>query len=328
MAKLVDGRVIFVRGALAGERVLVRIETEKRRFARGVATEIMDPSHHRVDPACSHARAGVCGGCDWMHSAAASQRSFKRELVVEQLQRLGGLDHPRVISAPTPRGRRTTVRCIVVDGSAGYRSRRSNDGFSAVECPAAHPLIEELIVEGDFGDAREVTLRVGAGTGDRMAVVDGRLEDVRVPADVAVVRVDDPRPKAFYEQVAGGRWRISANSFFQTSHEGAQALVNAVARALVGGTGSLVDLYAGVGLLGGAASPELLELAVEQDRSSVADAQVNLPGRVEVVQSRVERWVPSRFDLVHCRSGSTRLGGRWGSCGRCHSVESAGPRQL
>ena len=298
VAKLADGRVVFVRGALAGERVLVRIEEEKKRFARGVATEILDPSHHRIDPSCMHARAGICGGCDWMHVAATSQISFKRELVIEQLQRLGRLDDPRVISAPNPRGRRTTVRCVVVDGKAGYRSRRSNDGFLAAECPAAHPLLEELILDGNFGDAREVTLRVGAATGERMAVVDGRVEGVQVPADVTVVRVDDPGPNAIHEEVAGRRWRISANSFFQTSHEGAEALVSAVARALVGATGSLVDLFAGVGLLGGSASPELLELAVEQDPSSVADARVNLQRHVEVVQSRVERWIPNKFDLV------------------------------
>ena len=218
--------------------------------------------------------------------------------MVEQLERLGGVDDPSVVIALTPSGQRTTVRCLVEDGKAGYRSRRTNKGFPAGQCTAAHPLLEELIVDGDFGDAAEVTLRVGAGTGERMAIIDGAADAVHLPADVVVVSVDDPRPVALFDEVGGRFWRISARSFFQTSHQGAEALVSAVGGALAGSTGSLVDLYAGVGLLGGAASPEQLEVVVEQNPSSAADARANLGPRVEVIQSRVERWTPRRFDSV------------------------------
>jgi 23S rRNA (uracil1939-C5)-methyltransferase len=92
-----------------------------------------------------------------------------------------------------------------------------------------------------------------------------------------------------HEEVAGRRWRVSAGSFFQSSPDGAEALLAAVARALgdalVGG-GQLVDAYCGVGLLGGslaAAATGVRVTAVESQRTAVADAKANmadLDGRV------------------------------------------------
>ncbi|MCH9804178.1 TRAM domain-containing protein, partial [bacterium] len=86
VARLDDGRVIFVQGALADEAVVVEITEAKKRFARGVAVAITERSAHRVEPSCVHAASGECGGCDWMHITAAQQRFYKEAIVVEQLQ--------------------------------------------------------------------------------------------------------------------------------------------------------------------------------------------------------------------------------------------------
>lgn len=297
VAKLADGRVAFVRGALPGESVLFEIEEEKKRFVRGVAVEILVPSPARIEPRCPHAYR-QCGGCDWIHIDAQSQVGFKRDLVVEQLQRLGGIEAPVVTIADHAPGRRTTVRCTVSDGRAGYRSRRSHRGFVATECSAAHPLVEELILDGHFGTSSEVTIRAGASTGERLVVVDGPLSEIKVPDDVTVVHADDRRTGAIHEEIGGHRWRISARSFFQTSHEGAEALVGAVGEAMTGSAGPVVDLYAGVGLLGGAVAPERLVAAVEQSPASVADARANLAASVDVVEERVERWQPTTCEVV------------------------------
>ena len=64
MARLADGRVIFVGGTITGERVRVEITTNKKDFARGVALEILDASPHRVSAPCKFVAAG-CGGCSW-----------------------------------------------------------------------------------------------------------------------------------------------------------------------------------------------------------------------------------------------------------------------
>ena len=62
MARDIDGRVVFVRGALPGEEVAIEIDSAKKDFARGTVTEVIEPSPDRIEPQCYHRRAG-CGGC-------------------------------------------------------------------------------------------------------------------------------------------------------------------------------------------------------------------------------------------------------------------------
>ena len=81
-----EGRVVFVRHTLPGERVRVRI-TEGRpqdRFLRGDAVEILTPSPHRVAPPCPYAGPGRCGGCDFQHASLPHQRELKTAVVREQ----------------------------------------------------------------------------------------------------------------------------------------------------------------------------------------------------------------------------------------------------
>jgi 23S rRNA (uracil1939-C5)-methyltransferase len=108
--------------------------------------------------------------------------------------------------------------------------------------------------------------------------------------------------------VAGRRWRISAESFFQARPDGAEALVDAVAAAL-GDTlrpnAALVDLYSGVGLFAGVLGQRTggRVVAVESNRSAVADARINLAdladlGGARIIRSDVRRWRPSAADVV------------------------------
>ena len=107
-----------------------------------------------------------------------------------------------------------------------------------------------------------------------------------------------PGNAAVHYQVAGRIFRVSAQSFFQTSGAGAEALVAAVERSLATSEGDVVDLYAGVGLLGASAAYDRLRCAVESNPSSVADARHNLASQVQVVGARVERWSPTPFGTV------------------------------
>ena len=74
----------------------------------------------------------------------------------------------------------------------GLRRAASHDVVAIDTCAVAHPALDELVRDGRFGVAAEVTLRVGAGTGERLALVaPGRDDGVRLPADVLVVGADE-----------------------------------------------------------------------------------------------------------------------------------------
>jgi 23S rRNA (uracil1939-C5)-methyltransferase len=97
---------------------------------------------------------------------------------------------------------------------------------------------------------------------------------------------------------------VSAESFFQSSPQAAQALVDATKRALgessTWGDGAVVDAYCGVGLFAATVFPrDRHVIAIEANPSACTDARINLAERdVEVVQSPVEEWSPQPAAVV------------------------------
>jgi 23S rRNA (uracil1939-C5)-methyltransferase len=307
-----DGRVVFVTGALPGERVAVELTEAKARFARGHVVELLDASPDRSAPPCPHVGRG-CGGCTWQHVEVAAQRRLKVEIVRDSLVRLGQVVDPLVEPGPElpSIGYRTTIRMAVVDGRAGFRRARSHDVVGVDDCLVAHPLLDELVGTGRFGAATEVTLRCGARPGDRLVVADPSAEGVELPDGVTVVGEDElaaGHRAWFHEEVAGRRLRVSARSFFQARPDGADALVAAVRDAIAGAPeGRLVDAYGGVGLFGATVGQGRPVTLVEWSASSVADARVNLP-EAKVLRLDVARWHPAQAAVVVADPARTGLG--------------------
>jgi tRNA/tmRNA/rRNA uracil-C5-methylase (TrmA/RlmC/RlmD family) len=323
VGRLGDGRAVFVRGALPGERVRITVAEERKRFARGALVEVVEAAPERVAPPCPQVEAG-CGGCDWQHVAPAAQRELKARIVTEALRRIGRIEPPPPDLGPelAPDGRRTTVRAVIDDdGRAGFRLHHAHDPLAVGPggCLVAHPLVDEVLREGVFPPpVREVTVRVGAATGERLVLCTPAVGDSRVPgaarpdaaaaAGVIVVGADElagGHRAWIHEVVAGRRWRISAESFFQSRPDGAEALVDAVVAALgdaLTPAATVADLYSGVGLFAGVLGSRTggRVVAVESNRSAVADARINLAdlNSARIVRSDVRKWHPSSADVV------------------------------
>ncbi len=309
-----DGRVIFVEGALPGETVRAQVHTLDRRWARARVIEVIEASPHRVPIACDHHLEG-CGGCDMIHVDSRAQMQMKASIVVDQLTRHG-------VDAPTPdlrtldgdRGR-TTVRARVVAGRAGFRARSSHEVVIPEDCGAVDDAAEELLVEGRYGNAKAVVIRVGSRTGERMVVVDPCVGQVSVPDDVVVVgsdELDNNRRAWIHEEVSGRRWRVSARSFFQNRPAGAEALVEEVDEMIsaFGNDGPMVDAYAGVGLFAGTVGVDRKVVAIERSPDAAADARVNLGLSAKVLRIPVERWKASPASVVVADPSRAGLGRR------------------
>ncbi|MGB3412605.1 MAG: TRAM domain-containing protein [Microthrixaceae bacterium] len=314
-----DGRVVLIDGALPGDTVKVEVTESKARLLRARVTEVLLASPERIVERCPEVALG-CGGCDLQHASLSTQQSLKVAMVSDALRRIGRVEGvPIRVGRQLPGwGYRTTLRCGVgeaaVGGQLGFRRRHSNQIHVVDTCLVAHPLVAEIVESGRFPSADEVTIRAGANTGERLVVVSPSAADAVVPEGVTVVGSDvlaNCGEASYHEIVAGRRFRISANSFFQTRVDGAEALVDAVGRALapiLDGGGRLVDLYGGVGLFTGALGARDGVL-VERSRSSAADARVNLKELgTEVIGLAVERWRPSPFDAVVVDPARSGLG--------------------
>lgn len=307
-----DGRVVFVAGGLPDERLAVRPLKEHRRRIEAELVDVVRPAPgRRVEP-CGEVGRG-CGGCDWQHATDRTQAELRRRIVDDCLRRLARIDNPPVVIGPSLPGvgYRTSVRAAVVNGRAGYRARRSHDVVVPDSCLVAHPLVEELLVDGRFGSASEVTLRAGARTGERLALVSPTADGVRLPDDVVVVGADEAAKRTdghYHERIGDRTLRISARSFFQCRPDGAEALVSLVDDALGSVDGPIVDAYGGVGLFGALLGRGRRVIGVESSPSSSADAAVNYDARARAHRVRVERWRPEPAAAVIADPARSGLG--------------------
>lgn len=83
----IDGKVVFVSGALPGERVVALRRPRRRGFDEATTVEVLEPAPGRVQPACEH--FGLCGGCSLQHADAATQRTLKQQALADNLNRIG-----------------------------------------------------------------------------------------------------------------------------------------------------------------------------------------------------------------------------------------------
>ncbi|MPZ73368.1 MAG: TRAM domain-containing protein [Nitriliruptorales bacterium] len=298
VGRLDDGRAVFVAHGIPGETVRVRIIAEHKRWCRGELLEVVSASHDRVQPPCPYFGPGQCGGCRLQHIATDRRLALLRQVVVDQLERLGRISNPVVAETVSAGhyGYRTRARFAVTDrGALAFRRHGSHDLIAVDRC---------LLL-----DDRTQLLREAAG--DDWA---GREEvEVRTAAHGVTVVVDPAgRPtvalgeRVLAETVDGLTFRVSATSFFQSNRAGAMTLLRLVrsyARCAPGDTA--LDLYAGVGLFAaGLAADGAAVTAVESHPSSVSDARYNLRARGDVLAAPVATALGQfqredrRFDVV------------------------------
>jgi 23S rRNA (uracil1939-C5)-methyltransferase len=319
-----DGRVVLVLGALPGELVEVTV-TARQGADRGAVVRVLEPSPDRIAPRCPHVAEG-CGGCDLPTLDHGALGRAKVGIVTDALRRIGHWSEPVVRAGPAldPFGFRTTLRVAVTRGRAGLRRAASNAIVEIDHCVVTHPLLDELVADGELGDATEVTFRVGAATGERLALVTPGRDGVHLPDDVLVVGADElvAGKRAWIHEVVAGRiWRISAESFFQTRPDGAAALTGIVTElagdafdtAPDGGRPrTLLDAYSGVGLFAGAllaGRDGWRAVVAESNAASVADARINLRDLdTKIVTTTVERLRAPRAHVVVADPSRAGLG--------------------
>jgi 23S rRNA (uracil1939-C5)-methyltransferase len=91
----VDGKAVFIEGALPGERVRFRIFKRRRQLDEAGLVEVLTPSPDRVVPKCPH--FGLCGGCSLQHLSPAAQLAAKQHQLLENLERIGRVRPERVL---------------------------------------------------------------------------------------------------------------------------------------------------------------------------------------------------------------------------------------
>jgi 23S rRNA (uracil1939-C5)-methyltransferase len=263
---------------LPGERVLAEAREEKPGLLRARLREVLEPAPDRVAASCEYFTR--CGGCHYQHARYERQLEIKRDILIEELRRLGKIEPPGdidIISAE-PWGYRNRAQLHVEENAIGYWEARSHKLCAIDHCPISSPKINEAI-----------------GKLARM-VRDPRwprfLRSLELFTDenglqLNVTETARPVARRFFEwcvaelpgMVDGpldydGRFRVSGNSFFQSNRFLVDRLVEV---ALEGASGeSALDLYAGVGLFALEMGRRFREVtAVESGAAAVRDLLFN-----------------------------------------------------
>jgi tRNA/tmRNA/rRNA uracil-C5-methylase (TrmA/RlmC/RlmD family) len=291
------GRVVFVRHALPGERVVARLTDAgpKARFWRADAVEVLDASPDRVESAWPEAGPGGVGGGELAHVRLDAQRAWKSAVLSEQLQRLARVERSvavRALPGDDERGGlgwRTRVGFLADrEGRAGMRRFRSHDVLPVTAMPLMSDALADLDLLGRrWAPGARIEAVAPAGGDAPVVLVDDQPFDLRRGKA-------DPRPNArsaVREQVRVGErewaYRVAAAGFWQVHREAPAALTGAVLGALGDVDGARVlDLYSGAGLftlpLADAVGDAGSVVAVEGDARAVRDARRNLHDRPQV----------------------------------------------
>ncbi len=150
----VDGKTVFVDGALPGETVKFRYRRSRAKYAEGSIAELVSMgSNDRVEPACKHFL--ICGGCSLQHLAPEIQVQHKEKVLLEQLQHIGGVQAKRVL--PALKGplwgyrhkARLGVKHVLKKGRVlvGFREKYSSFVADIDSCKVLHPAVGNLLNE-------------------------------------------------------------------------------------------------------------------------------------------------------------------------------------
>ncbi len=312
VADLPDGRVVFVPRTAPGDRVSVRIERSKPRWALGSLTKVLEPSPDRRDALCS--LYDTCGGCQLQHLPYERQLEWKARIVGDALTRIGGLT-PMEIGGVVPSPLETGYRNRLTFTLRRLPGGRVVAGFHALQ-RSAHV----IDVHGECVLPRPAlleawrALRSAWGTGARLLPAGGRLRlTLREDAGGVSLVVEGGAvgwsvgplaaaiPLASIWHRAGdetGEPRLLAGSagpastaFVQVNPEAARLLVDHVLGLVgsAGPAGKAVDAYCGAGEYARSLAATGWEVTgLELDPVACAAARQGSPERCLVLEGRVE----------------------------------------
>ncbi|MDR1786810.1 MAG: TRAM domain-containing protein [Spirochaetaceae bacterium] len=312
----IDGKILFLSGALPGETVDAEVTQEKRDYARARVLRVLEPSPHRTEPRCP--LYGICGGCNLQIADYPCQVELKRAILREAFFRAG-------FSGDPGSGRMTLPEITAVEGppweyrsriqvhggehgEAGFMARGSAGIVPLKDCPAAVPALRRALSTGAVTDALAAA---GARAQGRSrftvtACYNGDGAEVLALAEGADARVFAPEaysgpvlPGAgLHARVLGTPVYFDPRGFFQSNISGLERLVCGLRASFACGPPRtrLLDMYGGCGVFSLELGGHFEEFAVVEENAAVLEAaRLNLADRnARFYPLRAKTWAQTR----------------------------------
>ena len=262
----IDGWVVMVPYALAGERVKARVYKNHKNYSEADLVEVLKPSPERVEPKCK--LFGKCGGCQYQHLSYEAQLKWKQKQVVDLMKRIGGIDFE---VSPTHRS----------PEQWGYRSKLTPH----YERPSKNGMPIGFVMQGRRNTLVDVEYCPIASNSINAELPQARADLLEHSAKLRrggtlLLRdcqegVCQDNRAIVTEKVGNIYYQFCAGEFFQNNPFILPELVEfAIEHA--SGTKNLVDAYCGVGVFALAAAKHFENVAgVEISAKAIECANVN-----------------------------------------------------
>src|SRR6267154_1864310 len=145
-----DGNTVFVPYVLPGEQVRATAKSKRKKLVWAKLLEVTSASAQREGARCPHFQ--TCGGCHYQHIPAAEQLRLKKEILLETLSRLGGIQWAGAIHehSAEPYGYRNRAQWAVRSGmprAIGYFLPESSVIIAIDECPVLSPRLTHTFLQ-------------------------------------------------------------------------------------------------------------------------------------------------------------------------------------
>ena len=209
-----EGKVVFIEGALTGERVTYSSYRKKPSFELAKVGQIIQPTFMRVEPKCKH--FGVCGGCSMQHMDERAQVAAKQRILEDNLWHIGKVHAETIL--PSIYGQpwgyrqraRLSVRHVLKKGKTlvGFREKQGGYVADMQHCEVLTPKIAKLLpLLGQLNEkftTRDALPQIEVAVGDLVDVLVLRILQALSPADeVAIKEFADTHQVQFWLQTKG-----------------------------------------------------------------------------------------------------------------------------
>ncbi len=291
----INGKIIFVKGALPGETVDVTITKDKKSFMEGTINTIIYKSSKRVEPFCNY--FGVCGGCSLCHLNYENTLEYKKERVKNILSKF---DIPKinVIRNENDLYYRNKIELKIVDGKLGFYEKSTHNLIEIKECKVTKKSINKSFefVKNMKLENANVTIRANYND-EVLIIIDSKEKPVILnPEDYKIVGIvlNDKciyGQDNFMEKINNLFFTVSYNSFFQVNNYINLELFNLIKENIVGKT--VLDLYSGVGTLSIVASKVVdkvysIEVIPNAVKNALINAKINKCDNINFILGKVE----------------------------------------
>jgi tRNA/tmRNA/rRNA uracil-C5-methylase (TrmA/RlmC/RlmD family) len=292
-----DGFVIFLKGALPGEKVAAEVHEVKKSHGYAHLLEVSADSPYRkphIWPEADHSRPidSRVGGADYGHIQRDFQLELKRLILEDSLVRFGkvGKELAESVSVAALPGddsglhwRTRTTLHVSSDGTAGPYAEGTHTVVPVTSLPLSTKESEALgVISGDFAGHQSVRIVHPSRSEPRLII-------------------DRQKPETIIEWVGGISFQLSDQSFWQVHKSAASTLFDTVATELkrlsVNPEATHWDLYGGVGLLARAlleplgADAKVVSVESDEEASRFAASNLAQFPRAQAVASSTEKFL-------------------------------------